>query len=90
MCTPFFFFIQNLLSYHLAVRVPWSEIFAKVVDLQKDFQLEHALVAENTLEDIFLNFAKAQEQQQASYSHSASSTARSTATHTTGTTSATA
>ncbi|KAH6923472.1 hypothetical protein HPB50_001293 [Hyalomma asiaticum] len=55
---------QNLLSYHLAVRVPWSEIFSKVVDLQKDFQLEHALVAENTLEDIFLNFAKAQEEQQ--------------------------
>ncbi|KAL3255146.1 hypothetical protein MRX96_046685 [Rhipicephalus microplus] len=52
---------QNLLCYHLAVRVPWSEIFTKVVDLQKNFQLEHALVAENTLEDIFLNFAKAQE-----------------------------
>ncbi|KAH6924458.1 hypothetical protein HPB50_017943 [Hyalomma asiaticum] len=55
---------QYLLSYHLVVRVPWSEIFAKVVDLQKDFQLEHALVAENTLEDIFLNFAKAQEEEQ--------------------------
>ncbi|KAH7940086.1 hypothetical protein HPB52_021081 [Rhipicephalus sanguineus] len=53
--------LQNLLCYHLAVRVPWSEIFTKVVDLQKDFQLEYALVAENTLEDIFLNFAKAQE-----------------------------
>ncbi|KAH7938624.1 hypothetical protein HPB51_028857 [Rhipicephalus microplus] len=52
---------QNLLCYHLAVRVPWSEIFTKVVHLQKNFQLEHALVAENTLEDIFLNFAKAQE-----------------------------
>ncbi|KAL1448036.1 hypothetical protein MTO96_028288 [Rhipicephalus appendiculatus] len=52
---------QNLLCYHLAVRVPWSEIFTKVVNLQKDFQLEDALVAENTLEDIFLNFAKAQE-----------------------------
>ncbi|XP_049274254.1 phospholipid-transporting ATPase ABCA3-like [Rhipicephalus sanguineus] len=53
--------LQNLLSYHLAVRVPWSEIFTKVVGLEKNFQLEHALVAENTLEDIFLNFAKAQE-----------------------------
>ncbi|KAL1474112.1 hypothetical protein MTO96_038229, partial [Rhipicephalus appendiculatus] len=51
----------NLLCYHLAVRIPWSEIFTKVEHLQKYFQLDHALVAENTLEDIFLNFAKAQE-----------------------------
>ncbi|XP_065294926.1 phospholipid-transporting ATPase ABCA3-like isoform X2 [Dermacentor albipictus] len=51
---------KNLLSYHLMERIPWSELFTKVAHLQKKFPLEHALVGENTLQDIFLNFAKAQ------------------------------
>ncbi|XP_065294933.1 phospholipid-transporting ATPase ABCA3-like isoform X4 [Dermacentor albipictus] len=50
---------KNLLSYHLMERIPWSELFTKVAHLQKTFPLEHALVGENTLQDIFLNFAKA-------------------------------
>ncbi|XP_050046950.3 phospholipid-transporting ATPase ABCA3-like [Dermacentor andersoni] len=49
---------QNLLCYHLAHRIPWSKLFTKVLHLYKDFELEHALVGENTLQDIFLNFAK--------------------------------
>ncbi|XP_065282736.1 phospholipid-transporting ATPase ABCA3-like [Dermacentor albipictus] len=52
---------QNLLCYHLANRIPWSKLFTKVLHLQKNFELEHALVGENTLQDIFLNFAKTQE-----------------------------
>ncbi|KAH7932735.1 hypothetical protein HPB49_001955 [Dermacentor silvarum] len=52
---------QNLLSYHLADRIPWSKLFTKIEKLQKDFELEHVLVGENTLQDIFLNFAKVQE-----------------------------
>ncbi|XP_049515151.1 ATP-binding cassette sub-family A member 9-like [Dermacentor silvarum] len=52
---------KNLLTYHLMERIPWSELFTKVGKLQKNFPLEHVLVGENTLQDIFLNFAKAQE-----------------------------
>ncbi|KAH7933238.1 hypothetical protein HPB49_010654 [Dermacentor silvarum] len=52
---------QNLLSYHLTDRIPWSQLFAKVEQLQKSFELEHAVVGENTLQDVFLNFAKLQE-----------------------------
>ncbi|XP_054920752.1 ATP-binding cassette sub-family A member 17-like [Dermacentor andersoni] len=51
---------KNLLSYHLMERIPWSELFTKVARLQKKFPFEHALIGENTLQDIFLNFAKAQ------------------------------
>ncbi|KAL3211599.1 hypothetical protein MRX96_052004 [Rhipicephalus microplus] len=51
---------QNLLSYHLAQRIPWSKLFTKLGELRKNFELEHVLVGENTLDDIFLNFAKAQ------------------------------
>ncbi|XP_054924194.1 phospholipid-transporting ATPase ABCA3-like [Dermacentor andersoni] len=52
---------KNVLSYHLMQRIPWSKLFTKVGYLQKNFPLEYALVGENTLQDIFLNFAKAQE-----------------------------
>ncbi|XP_070382190.1 phospholipid-transporting ATPase ABCA3-like isoform X2 [Dermacentor albipictus] len=52
---------KNVLSYHLMERIPWSVLFTKVAHLQKNFPLEDALVGENTLQDIFLNFAKAQE-----------------------------
>nr|XP_050023981.1 phospholipid-transporting ATPase ABCA3-like [Dermacentor andersoni] len=51
---------KNLLCYHLVERIPWSELFTKVGKLQQKFPLEHVLVGENTLQDIFLNFAKAQ------------------------------
>ncbi|XP_037561472.2 phospholipid-transporting ATPase ABCA3-like [Dermacentor silvarum] len=52
---------ENVLSYHLVERIPWSELFTKMVQLDTQFPLEHALVGENTLEQIFLAFAKAQE-----------------------------
>ncbi|XP_070381256.1 phospholipid-transporting ATPase ABCA3-like isoform X2 [Dermacentor albipictus] len=51
---------KNLLGYHLMERIPWSELFTKVGQLQENFPLEHVLVGENTLEDIFLNFARLQ------------------------------
>ncbi|KAK8757683.1 hypothetical protein V5799_004684 [Amblyomma americanum] len=51
---------KNVLCYHLEERIPWSMLFSKLVKLQKDFELEHALVGENTLEQIFLSFAKGQ------------------------------
>nr|XP_054920506.1 phospholipid-transporting ATPase ABCA3-like [Dermacentor andersoni] len=51
---------KNLLGYHLMERIPWSELFTKVGQLQENFLLEHVLVGENTLEDIFLNFARVQ------------------------------
>ncbi|XP_054925600.1 phospholipid-transporting ATPase ABCA3-like [Dermacentor andersoni] len=53
-------FHQNVLSYHLSERMPWSELFRKVELLQKDFPLEHAIAGENTLEQVFLSLAKAQ------------------------------
>ncbi|KAL1445054.1 hypothetical protein MTO96_045235 [Rhipicephalus appendiculatus] len=40
---------ENLLSYHLAERIPWSELFTKLEELGKNFELEHVLVGENTL-----------------------------------------
>ncbi|XP_050023975.3 phospholipid-transporting ATPase ABCA3-like [Dermacentor andersoni] len=51
---------KNLLGYHLMERIPWSELFTKVGQLQQDFPIEHVLVGENTLQDIFLNFARFQ------------------------------
>ncbi|XP_049523844.1 phospholipid-transporting ATPase ABCA3-like [Dermacentor silvarum] len=52
---------QNVLSYRLEERMPWSELFRKVELLQKDFPLEHAIAGENTLEQVFLSLAKVQE-----------------------------
>ncbi|XP_065301549.1 phospholipid-transporting ATPase ABCA3-like [Dermacentor albipictus] len=57
-------FHQNVLSYHLVERMPWSELFRKVVLLQKDFPLEHAIAGQNTLEQVFLSLAKAQKGRQ--------------------------
>ncbi|XP_070381252.1 phospholipid-transporting ATPase ABCA3-like isoform X2 [Dermacentor albipictus] len=51
---------KNLLGYHLMKRMPWSKLFTMVGQLQQNFPLEHVLVGENTLEDIFLNFARLQ------------------------------
>ncbi|XP_065294949.2 phospholipid-transporting ATPase ABCA3-like isoform X2 [Dermacentor albipictus] len=51
---------KNVLCYHLVERISWSELFTKVGTLQKNYPLEHVLVGENTLQDIFLNFAKEQ------------------------------
>ncbi|XP_072141275.1 phospholipid-transporting ATPase ABCA3-like [Dermacentor andersoni] len=51
---------KNLLGYHLMERMPWSKLFTKVGRLQQNFPFEHVLVGENTLEDIFLNFARLQ------------------------------
>ncbi|XP_070381279.1 phospholipid-transporting ATPase ABCA3-like isoform X1 [Dermacentor albipictus] len=51
---------KNLLGYHLMERMRWSKLFTKVGQLQQNFPLEHVLVGENTLEDIFLNFARLQ------------------------------
>ncbi|XP_054925426.1 phospholipid-transporting ATPase ABCA3-like [Dermacentor andersoni] len=55
---------QNVLGYHLAERMPWSELFRKVEMLQKDFPLEHAVAGQNTLEQVFLSLAKAQKRRQ--------------------------
>ncbi|XP_065294958.1 phospholipid-transporting ATPase ABCA3-like isoform X1 [Dermacentor albipictus] len=51
---------KNLLGYQLMERMPWSKLFTEVGQLQQNFPLEHVLVGENTLEDIFLNFARLQ------------------------------
>ncbi|XP_077492387.1 phospholipid-transporting ATPase ABCA3-like [Amblyomma americanum] len=51
---------ENVLCYHLEQRIPWSTLFTKLAQLEKEFALEHALVGENTLEQIFLSFAKMQ------------------------------
>ncbi|XP_077533809.1 phospholipid-transporting ATPase ABCA3-like [Haemaphysalis longicornis] len=54
-------FHENVLSYHLEERIPWSSLFERVASLQKDFALEHAMVGDNTLEQIFIAFAKTEE-----------------------------
>ncbi|XP_077534447.1 phospholipid-transporting ATPase ABCA3-like [Haemaphysalis longicornis] len=50
---------ENMFSYHLAERIPWSELFTKVQALEKDFALEYAIAGDNTVEQIFIAFAKA-------------------------------
>ncbi|XP_077534445.1 phospholipid-transporting ATPase ABCA3-like [Haemaphysalis longicornis] len=50
---------ENVFSYHLVERIPWSELFTKVEALEKDFALEYAIVGDNTVEQIFIAFAKA-------------------------------
>ncbi|XP_077534442.1 ATP-binding cassette sub-family A member 17-like [Haemaphysalis longicornis] len=54
-------FHENVYSYHLEERVPWSTLFENVAILEKDFTLEHAMVGDNTLEQIFIAFAKGQD-----------------------------
>ncbi|KAH9359512.1 hypothetical protein HPB48_000818 [Haemaphysalis longicornis] len=49
---------ENVFSYYLVERIKWSELFRKVQDLEKDFSLEYAIVGDNTLEQIFIAFAK--------------------------------
>ncbi|XP_077551670.1 ATP-binding cassette sub-family A member 17-like [Haemaphysalis longicornis] len=57
---------ENVFSYHVVERMPWSQLFAKVESLQEDFALEYAMVGDNTLENIFLAFAKTREKSQMS------------------------
>ncbi|KAL1474807.1 hypothetical protein MTO96_020452 [Rhipicephalus appendiculatus] len=47
--------LQNVLTYQLPERLPWSELFRKTALLEKDFPLEYAIVGENTLEQVFLS-----------------------------------
>lgn len=49
---------ENVFSYHLVERVPWSVLFTKVRSLEEGFALEYAMVGDNTLEQIFIAFAK--------------------------------
>ncbi|XP_077494076.1 phospholipid-transporting ATPase ABCA3-like [Amblyomma americanum] len=52
---------ENVRGYHLTERMPWSELFRRLCRLEEELGLQHAIVGENTLEQIFLQFAKEQE-----------------------------
>ncbi|XP_040069715.3 ATP-binding cassette sub-family A member 2-like [Ixodes scapularis] len=47
------------LEYLLEAKIPWSEVFGKVDVLRQSLQLEHVLISDTTLEQIFIGFADA-------------------------------
>ncbi|XP_077548315.1 phospholipid-transporting ATPase ABCA3-like [Haemaphysalis longicornis] len=52
---------ENVCVFILDNKLPWSTIFTKVALLDENFALEHILIGENTLEQIFIAFAKQEE-----------------------------
>ncbi|XP_077491830.1 ATP-binding cassette sub-family A member 17-like [Amblyomma americanum] len=50
---------EGVFTFRLAKRVPWSALFRKVVQLEKDFALSNAIVGDYGLEQIFISFANA-------------------------------
>uniref|UniRef100_A0A131YXM7 ATP-binding cassette, subfamily A (ABC1), member 3 n=1 Tax=Rhipicephalus appendiculatus TaxID=34631 RepID=A0A131YXM7_RHIAP len=55
--------LQNVITYNLPERLPWSKLFRKVALLEKDFPLEYAIGGENTLEQVFLSLVGAEKGQ---------------------------
>ncbi|CAN8022181.1 unnamed protein product [Ixodes persulcatus] len=46
-------------EYLLESKIPWSEVFRRVDVLRQSLQLEHLLISDTTLEQIFIRFADA-------------------------------
>nr|XP_050033435.1 phospholipid-transporting ATPase ABCA3-like [Dermacentor andersoni] len=48
----------QLLEIRIEAKLPWSTIFQRIASLEKDIDFEHVLVSDNTLEQLFIEFAK--------------------------------
>ncbi|KAH7946075.1 hypothetical protein HPB49_020042 [Dermacentor silvarum] len=49
---------QQFLEICIEAKLPWSTIFKKIELLEKDIAFEHVLVSDNTLEQLFIEFAQ--------------------------------
>lgn len=47
-----------MLNYELFEKRPWSEMFAKVAELNSLFKFETLLASDTTLEEIFISLSK--------------------------------
>ncbi|XP_070392967.1 phospholipid-transporting ATPase ABCA3-like isoform X2 [Dermacentor albipictus] len=48
----------QLLEIRIEAKLPWSTMFQKIASLEKDITFEHVLVSDNTLEQLFIEFAQ--------------------------------
>ncbi|XP_040061616.1 phospholipid-transporting ATPase ABCA3 [Ixodes scapularis] len=53
---------ENVFDFHMEKKLPWSVLFAKVEELELMFSFDHVLVSESTLEQIFIGFARQQDE----------------------------
>ncbi|XP_064456358.1 phospholipid-transporting ATPase ABCA3-like isoform X2 [Ornithodoros turicata] len=49
---------QGVFEYQMDKRLEWSQLFRRIETLQKQFNFEHVLVSDTSLEQIFIWFAK--------------------------------
>ncbi|XP_065310534.1 phospholipid-transporting ATPase ABCA3-like isoform X3 [Dermacentor albipictus] len=49
---------RRVLEFRMEGKLPWSTLFHKLAVLEREFPFEHVLVSDNTLEQIFIEFAR--------------------------------
>ncbi|XP_077507431.1 phospholipid-transporting ATPase ABCA3-like [Amblyomma americanum] len=49
---------RRVVEFRMETKLPWSTLFQKLAALEKDFAFEHLFVSDNTLEQIFIEFAR--------------------------------
>ncbi|KAL3207497.1 hypothetical protein MRX96_039661 [Rhipicephalus microplus] len=49
---------RKVVEFRMEGKLPWSTLFQKLAVLEKEFPFEHVLVSDNTLEQIFIEFAR--------------------------------
>ncbi|KAH7946433.1 hypothetical protein HPB49_024939 [Dermacentor silvarum] len=53
----------QLLEIRIEAKLPWSTMFQRIASLEKDITFEHVLVSDNTLEQLFIEFAQKGQQE---------------------------
>lgn len=54
--------LQGVFKFHLLQKLRWSEVFARVNELQRRYSFEHAFVSDCSLEEIFVDIARGRHQ----------------------------
>ncbi|XP_077512575.1 ATP-binding cassette sub-family A member 17-like [Amblyomma americanum] len=51
-------YTEGVFKFHLWQKLRWSEVFARVNELQRHYTFEHAFVSDCSLEEIFVDIAR--------------------------------
>ncbi|XP_054933569.1 uncharacterized protein [Dermacentor andersoni] len=55
-------YTEGVFKFHLLQKLRWSEVFARVNELQRRYSFEHAFVSDCSLEEIFVDIARGRHQ----------------------------
>ncbi|KAH7965087.1 hypothetical protein HPB49_003301 [Dermacentor silvarum] len=55
-------YTEGVFKFHLLQKLRWSEVFARVNELQRCYSFEHAFVSDCSLEEIFVDIARGRHQ----------------------------